>query len=317
MFHPNSNNALVIKTGGELSFEQRPSQIPKPRANEALVRVSHVAQNSIDIESFDNGDFGDGDVLGCDFMGTVEEIGDAVSKLGKGDIIAGVVLEGKIKGLGGYSKYTLADKELCFKLPPNIPPEEAVTVPLAVYTAYLGLFSPGCLNIDRKAGPETSILIWGSSSCVGRFAIQIVTIYRFRVIGTCSPSNFDLVRSLGASHVLDYCNMDMIPRIHKLAPELEYAFDTMGSSKTSSTVSEALTGVSRRLCTIRQSDAYQSNISSYASITEVCVWKAFLHDHWEGERRFSPSVSSHNSATELFSAVGSWLRDSIIRPNHP
>lgn len=48
MFHPNSNNALVIKTGGELSFEQRPSQIPKPRANEALVRVSHVAQNSID-----------------------------------------------------------------------------------------------------------------------------------------------------------------------------------------------------------------------------------------------------------------------------
>lgn len=49
MFHPISNNALVIKTtGGELSFEQRPSQIPKPRANQALVRVSHVAQNSID-----------------------------------------------------------------------------------------------------------------------------------------------------------------------------------------------------------------------------------------------------------------------------
>lgn len=70
---------------------------------------------------------------------------------------------GKMKGLGGYSEYTLADEELCFKLPPNIPPEEAVTVPLAVCTAYLGLFSPGCLNIDRKAGPETSILIWGAS----------------------------------------------------------------------------------------------------------------------------------------------------------
>ena len=114
-------------------------------------------------------------------------------------------------------------------------------------------------------------------------------IYRFRVIATCSPSNFDLVRSLGASHVLDYRDIDVIPRIHELSPRLEYAFDTMGSSKTSSTVSEALTGVSRRLCTIRQSDAYQSNISSCASITDVCVWKAFLHDHWEGERRFSES----------------------------
>lgn len=46
------------------------------------------------VELFDNGNFGDGDVLGCDFVGTVEEIGDAVSKLSKGDIIAGIVLGG-------------------------------------------------------------------------------------------------------------------------------------------------------------------------------------------------------------------------------
>ena len=119
--------------------------------------------------------------------------------------------------------------------------------------AYLGLFSKSCLNVDIKRGPNVSVLIWGGScelqfiasnsliflgltlfsltpflACVGRFAVQIAAMYKFRVIATCAPSNFDHLKSLGACYVLDYRDEDVVARIRKLAPDLEYAFDTLG-----------------------------------------------------------------------------------------
>lgn len=66
-------------------------------------------------------------------------------------------------GVGGYGQYTLADERLCFKIPPCVPYGEAVTVPFAACTAYLGLFSKTYLNIDQKRGPDNSVLIWGGS----------------------------------------------------------------------------------------------------------------------------------------------------------
>ena len=70
-------------------------------------------------------------------------------------------LPGDTKGLGAYSEYTLADEQLCFKLPPNLTRAECATVPLAACTAWLALFSKTCLNIDQ--GPNISVLIWGGS----------------------------------------------------------------------------------------------------------------------------------------------------------
>lgn len=69
---------------------------------------------------------------------------------------------GETKGVGGYSEYTLADERLCFKVPPNIRREEAVTAPLAACMAYLGLFSKSYLNMNIT-GPDASVLIWGAS----------------------------------------------------------------------------------------------------------------------------------------------------------
>lgn len=119
--------------------------------------------------------------MGCDFVGTVEETGSQVEKLQKGDTIAGLIWgggfapsdalttysfdpsAGEIKGLGGYSEYTVADDKISFKVPGNITPEEAATLPLASMTAWLALFSQDCLNIPRDSGSETSVLIWGGS----------------------------------------------------------------------------------------------------------------------------------------------------------
>lgn len=73
------------------------------------------------------------------------------------------ILLGETKGVGGYSEYTLADEQLCFKLPSNLTRTKAVTVPLAACTAWLALFSESCLNIYQTRGSNISVLIWGGS----------------------------------------------------------------------------------------------------------------------------------------------------------
>lgn len=70
---------------------------------------------------------------------------------------------GEIKGLGGYSEYVFADEKICFKVPKTTGNNAAATVPLACATAWLALFSKGCLNIQRGTENPTPVLIWGGS----------------------------------------------------------------------------------------------------------------------------------------------------------
>jgi hypothetical protein len=114
------------------------------------------------VQTLDSNAFGTGTVLGCDFVGTVTEPGKDAKNLKEGDVIAGLIWGGEIKGLGAYSSHTFADDRISFKVPKGVKLEDAATVPLASCTAWLALFSKTCLNIPRKEG-KTSILIWGGS----------------------------------------------------------------------------------------------------------------------------------------------------------
>jgi NADPH:quinone reductase-like Zn-dependent oxidoreductase len=70
---------------------------------------------------------------------------------------------GETKGLGAYSQYSLANEYISFKVPQSISSAEAATVPLASATAWLALFSKGSLQMDRQAGKDTAVLVWGGS----------------------------------------------------------------------------------------------------------------------------------------------------------
>ncbi|KAI3536983.1 hypothetical protein CSPX01_10480 [Colletotrichum filicis] len=170
--------ALVTESsaggGGSPKMVRKQVPIPEPAPHQALVKVSHIAQNPTDVQSLDGNAFGDGAVLGCDFVGTVEAVGDKCSKLSKGDTVAGLIWggqeslvsrhlrtssdtsPGEIKGLGGYGEYTLADDNISFRVPKNISLQEAATIPLASMTAELALFSKACLAIPRESGSETA-----------------------------------------------------------------------------------------------------------------------------------------------------------------
>jgi NADPH:quinone reductase-like Zn-dependent oxidoreductase len=74
------------------AIEQVPK--PQPEPHQLLVKISHVAQNPTDVQSFDRNAAGDGSVFGCDFVGTVEELGASATRAKKGDVIAGLIRGG-------------------------------------------------------------------------------------------------------------------------------------------------------------------------------------------------------------------------------
>ncbi|THY69646.1 NAD(P)-binding protein [Aureobasidium pullulans] len=313
------------------------AQLPSRKPHQSLVKVQYVAQNPTDVQTLDSNAFGEGTVLGCDFVGTVEEEGTEAKNLSKGDVIAGLIWGAEIKGLGAYGSHTFADDRISFKVPKSVKLEDAATLPLASCTAWLALFSKTCLNIARKEGKEkTSVLIWGGSSSVGSYAIQLARIYNFNILTTCSPRNFDMVKKLGATHVFDYNDPAVIDNIKRAASDLEYTFDTIGSKDSSAQASQAIRSEGGVLCTVRPGKANTENVAKHVKTTDVLVWTAFLKDHQYKEfkwpvgvtlqniqsvknvltKELQASVEDHELSAELFEKLPSWLEDGTIKPNN-
>jgi NADPH:quinone reductase-like Zn-dependent oxidoreductase len=134
------------------------------------------------------------DRLGVDFAGTVEAVGKDVTQFRPGDEVFG----GKS---GALAEYICVRDAVALK-PANVTPEQAAAVPVAAVTALQGLRDKGHLQAGHKA------LINGASGGVGTFAVQIAKALGAEVTGVCSTRNVDLVRSIGADHVVDYTQED-------------------------------------------------------------------------------------------------------------
>ncbi|KAJ5682681.1 hypothetical protein N7462_005846 [Penicillium macrosclerotiorum] len=317
-----SSKALVsrVSTGQSPRLVQEQLPLPIPDVGQVLVKVSHVAQNPTDILSFDRNAYGDGAVLGCDFVGEVTELGAGVTRLLKGDLIAGLIRGGETPGVGGFSEYTLADQHISFKIPKNISRVQASTIPLAAGTAWLALFSHRCLALNRSAASGTSVLVWGGSSSVGLYAIQLASICGFSVITTCSPRNFDLVRSCGANHIFDYNDPTVIDKIKEVSADLRYAFDTIGSITSSTLASRAWGDRPGNLCTVRPGKANTEQVTSNTRITDVLLWTVFLKDQWwhdnqNNQFHWPASKEDNDLAKEFFDKLPSWLEQGQFQPN--
>jgi len=134
--------------------------------------------------------------LGVDFAGTVEAVGKNVTQFKPGDEVFG--------GRGGaFAEYVCprANRAVAIK-PANITFEQAASVNIAGITALQAIRDKG------KVQPGQKVLINGASGGVGTFAVQIAKSFGADVTGVCSTRNVDLVRSLGADHVIDYTKED-------------------------------------------------------------------------------------------------------------
>jgi NADPH:quinone reductase-like Zn-dependent oxidoreductase len=134
--------------------------------------------------------------LGVDFSGTVEAVGKGVTRFKPGDEVFG----GKF---GALAEYVAVREERAVALKPaNISHEQAAAVAIAAITALQGLRDKGHLRAGQN------VLVNGASGGVGTFAVQIAKSFGANVTGVCSTKNVELVRSIGADHVIDYTRED-------------------------------------------------------------------------------------------------------------
>src|SRR6478609_3363959 len=137
-------------------------------------------------------------IIGNDIAGSVEAVGRNVTQFRPGDQVFGELSR---CGFGGYAEFVAAPETALALKPANLSFEEAATIPTAGCTALQGL-RKGRIQRARR------VLIYGASGGVGTFAVQIAKTFGTEVTAVCSTRNVDLVRSIGADHVLDYTKDD-------------------------------------------------------------------------------------------------------------
>lgn len=179
---------------------------PVPADNEVLVKVRAASVNPYDWHALRgepyfmrlDGGFGvPKEVqLGVDFAGTVEAVGKDVTRFRPGDEVFG----GRRGSLAQYVS-VVSDRAIMLK-PLNLTFEQAAAVPVAAITALQALRNHGPILAGKK------VLINGASGGVGTFAVQIAKAFGAEVTGVCSTRNVEMVRSLGADHVVDYTHED-------------------------------------------------------------------------------------------------------------
>jgi NADPH:quinone reductase-like Zn-dependent oxidoreductase len=202
----NSMKAVVYCDYGITNLKLEEIEKPTPAEDQVLVRVRAAALNPLD-GHFVRGMWlarlmGGGlrkpkdTRLGVDYSGTVEAVGKSVTNFKPGDEVFG----GRNGSLAQYV-CARADRAIALK-PANMTFEQAGSVGVAGITALQGLRDIGHLQAGQK------VLINGASGGVGTFAVQIAKSLGAEVTGVCSTRNLDLVRSIGADHVIDYTKED-------------------------------------------------------------------------------------------------------------
>lgn len=195
---------------------------PIPNDDQILVKVKGTSVNPLDGHSLRGGlgrIMGKGlrkpkeTQFGVDYSGIVEAVGKNVTRFKPGDAVFG----GRV---GSFAEYlcALADRGVALK-PANITFEQAASVPVAAITALQGLRDKGKIQAGHK------VLINGASGGVGTFAVQIAKSFGAEVTGVCSTRNLEMVRSIGADHVIDYTKEDFT----KGNKRYDLIFDNVGN----------------------------------------------------------------------------------------
>ena len=201
---------VFTEYGSPDSLQLKDVSKPVPNSNEVLVKVHASSINSWDWE-FQSGSswitrLSAGllkpkptkQILGSDVAGTVEAVGKGVTRFKQGDELFGDLWD----SWGGFAEYASADENTFERKPNNVTFEQAAAVPQAGVLALQGLRTTG------KIQPGQKVLINGAGGGVGTFAIQIAKYIGTEVTGVDATDKLDLVRSLGADHVIDYTQED-------------------------------------------------------------------------------------------------------------
>lgn len=191
----------------ELQFKEVAQ--PTPKDNEVLIAVHAAAVNAGDWHLLRGQPFlmrlGTGlrkpkhPILGADVAGKVVAVGRNVTRFQPGDEVFGDLSNA---GYGAFAEYVAAEESAFVLKPVNVTFAQAAAVLSAAVTALQGLRDEGQIQ------PGQQVLVNGASGGVGSFAVQIAKALGAEVTGVCSTRNVEMVRGLGADHVIDYTKQD-------------------------------------------------------------------------------------------------------------
>ncbi|KAF7936234.1 uncharacterized protein EAE98_002453 [Botrytis deweyae] len=249
------NSTAEIRNCKSSCWRSKMQRIPIPRLRDdyILVKTIAVAINPTDWQTVDEkssprtkGPM----LLGCDFAGIVVEIGKGVEKeWSGGERIAGMAHGGNDiePGDGTFATYIVVKGDVAFHIPDTINFEEAASLGVEVTTVALEFYK--YLSLPLLTFPlsmpnsesKLPLLIYGGSSATGKLAIQFAKLSGLQVITTSSPRNFELLKSLGADHVLDYHDPSCGAEIRSFTKnKLHHVFDTIATQSSSQICADAL-----------------------------------------------------------------------------
>jgi NADPH:quinone reductase-like Zn-dependent oxidoreductase len=213
-----------IKYGGPEILQLEEVEKPSLKDDHILVKVVansvnpadwHILRGKPFFARFSFGLFKPKDkILGADFAGIVEEVGNNIEHFKVGDRVFGETLKG-----GAFAEYTCAPANVCAIMPEGTDFPKMASVPIAGVTALQALITHGQL----KEGE--SVFINGSSGGVGHFAVQIAKAYGAKVTAVCSSKNISFVKTLGADQVIAYDKEN----IHQHDGKYNLIIDTHGN----------------------------------------------------------------------------------------
>lgn len=232
-----NQKALVITSSKKASVvSDRP--IPTLRDDYILVKVVSVALNPTDWKHIEFvAAEALGSLVGCDYSGVVEEVGkNVVKSFKKGDRIYGFAHGSNLvqPEYGAFAEYILVKGDSQFKFPEHLSFEAASTLGLGLHTVGQALYQSLKLALPTRPLQEpVPILIYGGSTATGTLAIQFAKLSGYKVITTSSPSNFDLVKKLGADVVFDYNDPSTAAKIREQTNNnLKLALDTISTESS-------------------------------------------------------------------------------------
>lgn len=205
---------------------------PAPKANEVLIQIHATAATSGDCRLRSADPFAvrfffglfkpKTTVLGGVFSGKIEAVGQQVTQFKAGDLVFGATP----MTFGAYAEYICLPETAALTIKPeNLRHEEAATLPFGGATAY---------HFLQKANiqPGQKVLIYGASGAIGTAAVQIAKQFGAEVTGVCSTSNLDMVKSLGANHVIDYTKEDFT----KNGKQYDVVYETVNKAAVSACI---------------------------------------------------------------------------------
>ncbi len=269
---------VASKYGGPEVLQLKEIEKPTPKGNEILIKVHATTVTAADfrMRSFTvpaplwiPARIALGitkprqPIFGSELSGKVEAVGKDVTRFKVGDQVFASTLT---ENFGGYAEYKcLPEQAMVAIKPSNVTYKEAAALPIGATTA-LRMLRKG--NIQRGQ----RVLIYGASGSVGTYAVQLAKYFGADVTGVCSTSNIEMVKSLGADHVIDYTKDDFSSREERY----DVIFDTVAKfpkSQYSKVLKPNGTYVSMAKLSTKES---MDNLISIKELIEAGKIKAFI-----------------------------------------